>query len=210
VTTASPEWPADLAVLIVSELAASYFRGRERDPRAASEDREATRRILAAAAPAPREGAATPGQARQRSPCECGHLPAEHILGKARRSGVLTHCLHSGCGCDLFRGAPEPDVIDAAAPAEPQVVPGDWWICDGPLPAARKLLGPFATQELALNVRSYVEKAEKRSDLWVDDEPQQPQPAPGPYYVSLGVTDDEVARGEDFGRYDFPNLRKDA
>jgi hypothetical protein len=70
--------------------------------------------------------------------------------------------------------------IAAAAPAAPQPAPGDWWICDGPLPDARKLLGPFATQELALNVRTYVEKAEKRSDLWVDDEPQQPQPAPGP------------------------------
>jgi hypothetical protein len=54
----------------------------------------------------------------------------------------------------------------------------DWWICDGPLPGAQKFLGPFATQELALNVRTYVEKATKRS-LWVDDEaPAAPQPAP--------------------------------
>lgn len=29
------------------------------------------------------------------------------------------------------------------------------------------------------------------------------------YYVSLGVTDDEVAQGEDYGRYDFPNLRRE-
>jgi hypothetical protein len=27
-----------------------------------------------------------------------------------------------------------------------------------------------------------------------------------PYYVNLGVTDDQVARGEDFSCYDFPNL----
>jgi hypothetical protein len=27
-----------------------------------------------------------------------------------------------------------------------------------------------------------------------------------PRYASLGFTDDQVARGEDFGRYDFPNL----
>jgi hypothetical protein len=27
-----------------------------------------------------------------------------------------------------------------------------------------------------------------------------------PYYVNLGVTDDQVARGDDYGRYDFPNL----
>lgn len=28
-----------------------------------------------------------------------------------------------------------------------------------------------------------------------------------PHYVSFGFTDDEIARGEDFGRWDFPNLR---
>jgi hypothetical protein len=30
--------------------------------------------------------------------------------------------------------------------------------------------------------------------------------APGPHYADLGFTDDQIARGEDFGRYDFPNL----
>lgn len=32
------------------------------------------------------------------------------------------------------------------------------------------------------------------------------EPVRRPYYANLGVTDDEVARGEDFGKYDFPNL----
>jgi hypothetical protein len=55
----------------------------------------------------------------------------------------------------------------------------DWWVCDGPLPAGgQKITGPFATQELALTVRAYVEKAEGRTDLWVDDEAQEPKPAP--------------------------------
>jgi hypothetical protein len=57
----------------------------------------------------------------------------------------------------------------------------DWWVCDGPLPAGgQKITGPFATQELALTVRAYVEKAEGRTDLWVDDEPaaQEPHAAP--------------------------------
>jgi hypothetical protein len=57
----------------------------------------------------------------------------------------------------------------------------DWWVCTGILPPngdGLKVAGPFATQELALNVRTYVEKAERRSDLWVDDEPQQPQSVP--------------------------------
>lgn len=34
-------------------------------------------------------------------------------------------------------------------------------------------------------------------------------PPARPYHVSLGFTDDEVARGDDYGRYDFPNLRRD-
>lgn len=39
---------------------------------------------------------------------------------------------------------------------------------------------------------------------------EEPEPAArAPYYVNLGVTDDEVARGDDYGRYDFPNLRRD-
>jgi hypothetical protein len=71
------------------------------------------------------------------SACECSHRPDEHILGKARRSGILTHCLHPGCGCDLYR-APEPEpqpaprlVADTVGgeprwefPAGPQPAPG--------------------------------------------------------------------------------------
>lgn len=47
----TPEWPADLAALIAEELTNSYIRGRERDPRAAGEDRKAAERIMAAATP---------------------------------------------------------------------------------------------------------------------------------------------------------------
>jgi hypothetical protein len=36
--------------------------------------------------------------------------------------------------------------------------------------------------------------------------PVDPPAVRRPYYVNLGVTDDQVARGEDFGCYDFPNL----
>jgi hypothetical protein len=65
-----------------------------------------------------------------------------------------------------------------------------WWVCDGPPPACgRKITGPFATRELALTVRNYVERSEGRTDLWVDDEPaaaQQPQPAPGAARVFQG------------------------
>jgi DNA N-6-adenine-methyltransferase (Dam) len=42
-----------------------------------------------------------------------------------------------------------------------------------------------------------------------DEENENQEPAPQPYYVSFGFTDDQVARGEDFGGYDFPNLRRD-
>jgi hypothetical protein len=49
-----------------------------------------------------------------------------------------------------------------------------WWIADGPL--ARdgvKVLGPFATQELALTVRSHLEKAEDTDRYWVDCDDEQ-------------------------------------
>lgn len=55
----------------------------------------------------------------------------------------------------------------------PAQAPSDWWVCDGILPprgTGQKIIGPFATQELALQVRTYVEIAEGRSDLWVDEE----------------------------------------
>lgn len=46
-----------------------------------------------------------------------------------------------------------------------------WWICTDALArGGRKVLGPFVDQELALKVRGYVEKAEARDDLWVDEE----------------------------------------
>jgi hypothetical protein len=44
----------------------------------------------------------------------------------------------------------------------------DWWITTGPRRAhGRRKLGPFLTRDLALEVRAYVEKVERRDDLWV-------------------------------------------
>ena len=40
----------------------------------------------------------------------------------------------------------------------------------------------------------------------VEPEPAEPEPTRRPYYADLGVTDDQAARGDDFGCYDFPNL----
>jgi hypothetical protein len=40
----------------------------------------------------------------------------------------------------------------------------------------------------------------------MDHSPPADPPARRPRYVNLGVTDDQVADGKDFGRYDFPNL----
>lgn len=72
------------------------------------------------------------------------------------------------------------DSPDGRTYSESTATPGqaDWWVCDGPLPEGQKITGPFATQELALTVRTYIEKAEQRTDLWVDDEAQEPKAAP--------------------------------
>jgi hypothetical protein len=51
---------------------------------------------------------------------------------------------------------------------------------------------------IAADLRRVAERAE-----------ENPQPPGKPHYVSLGVTDDEAARGDDYGRYDFPNLRRE-
>jgi len=49
--------------------------------------------------------------------------------------------------------------------------PQQWWITTGILTlGGEKILGPFATQELALVVRSYVEKVKGTTRLWVDSE----------------------------------------
>jgi len=49
-----------------------------------------------------------------------------------------------------------------------------WWITTGPLDGggekAEKVLGPFESQELALQVRAYVEKVNAPSTYWVDSE----------------------------------------
>jgi hypothetical protein len=88
--------------------------------------------------------------------------------------------------------AREPDAADG----------GDWWVCDGPLTAGGiKILGPFQSRELALDVRSHMEKAQGRTDLWVDDEERpEPQPAPettAPELVTL--IRDILAPGDPWG-----------
>lgn len=58
--------------------------------------------------------------------------------------------------------------------------PHRWWITTDALArGGEKILGPFATQELALNVRTYVEKVERQrmDKLWVDEE-EVPETAP--------------------------------
>jgi hypothetical protein len=151
--------------------------------------------------------AATPGQAAYEAAWEWDHRdepfllePWSELNAHERECWDAVASAVAGNLADAYDAARKQEaVIAAAAPAAPQPAPGDWWICDGPLPDARKLLGPFATQELALNVRTYVEKAEKRSDLWVDDEPQQPQPAPDPAYVVIRRRTGEYARA--YGPY---------
>ena len=48
---------------------------------------------------------------------------------------------------------------------------GQWWITTDILArGGEKILGPFATQELALSVRRYVELAEAPRTFWVDQD----------------------------------------
>lgn len=48
---------------------------------------------------------------------------------------------------------------------------GRWWICTDALARnGRKILGPFESQELALQVRTYVEKVDNPVTYWVDEE----------------------------------------
>jgi hypothetical protein len=49
------------------------------------------------------------------------------------------------------------------------------------------------------------ERIDAASSTSAEELADQDTPA-RPYYVNLGVTDDQVARGGDFGCYDFPNL----
>jgi|SRR5215469_6005888 len=76
---------------------------------------------------------------------------------------------------------PEPDVAGimlawfARAAALPHLTPPPpdrWWIATGELnvTGSRKILGPFASRELALDVRSYVERV-RGETYWVAEEP---------------------------------------
>lgn len=50
-----------------------------------------------------------------------------------------------------------------------------WWIADGQIAAGgKKILGPFATKDLAFEVRRYVEIVNAPATYWVDqDAPEQ-------------------------------------
>lgn len=64
-------------------------------------------------------------------------------------------------------------VIDAANEriSEALAEDSDWWIATDQLSqGGHKVLGPFVTKELALEVRSYVEKAKAPMSYWVDSE----------------------------------------
>lgn len=48
---------------------------------------------------------------------------------------------------------------------------GCWWVCTDVLArGGRKIIGPFESQELALRVRTLIEKAEGHEKIWVDEE----------------------------------------
>lgn len=52
-----------------------------------------------------------------------------------------------------------------------------WWICTRPKrEGGRRVLGPFVTRELALDVRVYVEKAHNPATFWVlpEGDPDEP------------------------------------
>lgn len=55
--------------------------------------------------------------------------------------------------------------------AAEDVGPADWWIATDQLArGGEKILGPFVTRELALEVRSYVEAVKAPVTYWVDSE----------------------------------------
>jgi hypothetical protein len=76
-----------------------------------------------------------------------------------------------------------------------------WWICTDRLDhGGEKILGPFGSRDLALEVRTYVEQVKAPRTFWVDEEtgPSDPAPAPGGVMtdaelVTRGATSAEVA-----------------
>jgi len=60
---------------------------------------------------------------------------------------------------------------DMMAVIKPYLADENWWIASlGAVNPESKVLGPFATRELALRVREYVEKANKPHTYWVAKE----------------------------------------
>jgi hypothetical protein len=56
-------------------------------------------------------------------------------------------------------------VVEGARPPE------RWWICDDQIKnGGTKLLGPFESRELALEVRRYYEACADGRTFWVDEE----------------------------------------
>jgi hypothetical protein len=51
-----------------------------------------------------------------------------------------------------------------------------WWITTGIKQGGKKLLGPFATEDLALSVRTYMEIAEAPATYWVEQLKELDQP----------------------------------
>lgn len=46
--------------------------------------------------------------------------------------------------------------------------PSQWWIATNPKRlGGTRMFGPFCTDQAAQEVRAYVEKTEKRADLWI-------------------------------------------
>jgi hypothetical protein len=52
-----------------------------------------------------------------------------------------------------------------------------WWIADEQLNrGGKKILGPFESRDLALEVRTLLEHVRRPQTFWVDSEPYQPSP----------------------------------
>lgn len=68
-------------------------------------------------------------------------------------------------------GARAQAVIDAVNERIDAAGENHWWITTCPLPAGgEKVLGPFQSQELAISVRSFVEKDSAPRTYWVDSD----------------------------------------
>lgn len=75
----------------------------------------------------------------------------------------------------------------------------DWWVTTGLKQNGKKLLGPFATRDLALSVRTYMEIAEVPATYWVEQSQPNAKEALG---MKIEVSDKVPENGI---RFDHPD-----